>query len=55
MIQGSPDSEKNEYGAHMMLHGKMEGGLIGRIEYAEFRLSYGKLLLILDLLDNQKL
>ena len=38
LIQGDSTSEETNYGAHLMLHGKAEGGLIGRIEYAEFRL-----------------
>jgi len=37
VIQGDESSEFNQYGGHLMLHGKMSGGLIGRIEYAEFR------------------
>ena len=37
VIQGDKESGKSEYGAHLMIHGKMTGGAIGRIEYAEFK------------------
>ena len=38
LIQGSEnDSIKSEYGAHLMIHGKVSGGAIGRITYAEFK------------------
>ncbi len=37
VIQGDENSIKTNYGGHMMMHGKAEGGLIGRIEFAEFR------------------
>jgi hypothetical protein len=35
-IQGSVDSEENQYGAHIMFHGSEEEGTIGRISYTEF-------------------
>ena len=38
VIQGDENSVNNDYGAHLMIHGKMgDDRLIGRIEYAEFR------------------
>lgn len=37
VIQGDASSEGPEYGAHLMIHGQMKSGALGRIEYAEFR------------------
>ena len=35
-MQGNANSEADRYGSHLLLHGKEEDGLIGRISYAEF-------------------
>lgn len=38
VIQGNPeDSEKDEYGAHLMIHGKEYDGSVARLDSIEFR------------------
>lgn len=38
LISGTSDSLTSQYGAHVMLHGSADEGMIARIEYAEFAL-----------------
>lgn len=35
-MQGDESSDETEYGSHLMLHGKENEGLVGKLSYAEF-------------------